>query len=275
MKKSNLKKTHTKVNRKKNVIKNLKEIIVSLIFVCIVILFFGIAGAIENDEFIYSSSSSLSNEDATSSKEDFLCEEASSNEDISSSEYESSETDASISKNSNKVSITKKIQKKSSKKEITSKKSNSSNVSKKRVQVSDYEFNWIVQAVQHEVGNSASYYPSYNFDTIQKYMASVIINRIGKNGFADTASGVLSQSGQFMSVSELAAFDPYDRQTMKNVQAVLNGDFSSSNVVFEMSFESQDASYNQSVMEEQVGSVIPIYSAISADGRYLMFAAKA
>ena len=141
------------------------------------------------------------------------------------------------------------------------------------ISISEEEIDMLVQAVQHEVGNNPYYFPGYNFDYIQQCMTRVIINRVGKKGFANSVTGVLSQPGHFMPLEELSSFDENDKRTRKNVLAVLYGeDNIADTLVFEMSFTNLDETHNIKVMEKQVGDVIPYYAAITADNRYLLFA---
>lgn len=132
----------------------------------------------------------------------------------------------------------------------------------------------LVQAVQHEVGASASYYPDDDLDVIQQCMTRVIINRIGKEEFADSIYEILSTPGHFMPLEELTEFDSQDERTTQNVLTVLNGeDNLSEEIIFEMSFVTLDIEHNLEVMEEQVGPVDLYMSATTADGRCLIFAA--
>lgn len=124
------------------------------------------------------------------------------------------------------------------------------------VTLTPQEMNLIVLAVQHEVGNSPDYYPGYDFDTIQKYMASVIINRVKSEQFPDTVSDVLQQPGQFMSLSELSSFNENDERTKANVIEVLKGNFKSNTL-----FERSSLTVPNGVK----------YYAITSDGRYLIF----
>lgn len=144
------------------------------------------------------------------------------------------------------------------------------------ITISEKEIDMLVQAVQHEVGNNPYYFPGYNFDYIQQCMAKVIINRVGKQGFANSVTDVLSQPGHFMPLENLSDFDPNDETTRQNVLSVLYGtDNIPDSLVFEMSFTSLDVNHNIEIMEQQVGDVIPFYSALTADNRYLLFAMQA
>lgn len=136
------------------------------------------------------------------------------------------------------------------------------------VSISESDINLIAKALLHEVGSNPAYYPGYNLDTIQKHMASVIWNRVNNPNYPNTVYEVLTQSGQFMDLSELEGIEP-NEQTIENVKEVISGQFQSS-ALFEMSFYSSN--YAAQEMESQVGSVYPIYSAYTSDGRYLLFA---
>lgn len=142
--------------------------------------------------------------------------------------------------------------------------------------VSQEDVNLIVKAVQHEVRNDPDSFPGYDFDTIQQCMALAILNRVGKPGFADSVYGVICQPGQFMPLEDLTPFDAEDPTTLKNVIAVLEGrsKVNAPDLVFEMSFTSLDAHKNVMSMEEKVGDVVPYYSAVNNQGRYLLFAEK-
>ncbi len=144
------------------------------------------------------------------------------------------------------------------------------------ISATEAEIQLVVQAVQHEVGCDPTYFQGYDFDVIQQCMAKVILNRVGRTGFADTIDGVIDQPGQFMPRSQLTKFSPTEERTRKNVIAVLNGDASQipDNLIFEMSFTSSDVERNLGVMERQVGDVELYYDGMarSADGRYLYFA---
>lgn len=141
---------------------------------------------------------------------------------------------------------------------------------KEELPIENWEVELIARAVIHETGNNGQYFPGFDINQIQKYMASVIWNRVNNPNFPNTVYDVLIQPGQFMPVEELWSID-LDYTTYQNVLEVVKGDFQS-DALFEMSFNSLDIQLNQTIMEEQVGSVYPIYSAITADNRYILFA---
>lgn len=139
----------------------------------------------------------------------------------------------------------------------------------------DWELDLIVKAVQHEVGNNPSYFPGYDFDYIQQCMAGVILNHVGKPDFAGSVYGVLTDPGHFMPLENLARFSATDKQTLKNVLAVIYGKVHiDSNVIFEMSFTSPDMGTNQNKMESLVGKVEIYHTAVTADNRYLVYASN-
>lgn len=165
------------------------------------------------------------------------------------------------------------------------------NETTERICISENELNLLVQVVQHEVGNSASYFVGYDFARIQQIMARVVINRTLSDEFPSTVLGVLTQPGQFEVWDDLGRYSPYDETTRVNVLAALENADVSSHSVFEMSWNSEsihsmlaENGLNYSFenvckvcewdMESQVGSVILTASAFTADGRFLLFAAE-
>ncbi len=129
--------------------------------------------------------------------------------------------------------------------------------------------------VQHEVGSSYSGFPGYDFDYIQRCMARVIINRIGRPQNANTVVGVITQPGQFVaSLNHLKkpGIDPNDETTRRNVMAVLNGDDGiSEKLLFEMSFPEYDPS-NYEAIPRILGKAKVYFEAINNTGRHLIFA---
>lgn len=167
------------------------------------------------------------------------------------------------------------------------------------IPITDDEITLLTLAVQHEIGTNSGYYDSnhqyywkyYNsaedFSTLQKYMASTIINRVKDNSglFPNTVTEVLTQPNQFMPLEELWGLT-IDESTRQNVIEVLKGNFYS-DVIFEMSWEHswwnddqttlETLSYSDKLsLESQMyeGTSVTIrYNAITTDNRFIRFAA--
>lgn len=145
--------------------------------------------------------------------------------------------------------------------------------------LADWEIDLACMMVQHEVGNDPTAYPGEDFDLIQKYMARVIINRLGKHGWNNIAD-VISAPYQFCPIEDLYAFNAYDETTRKNVLSVIeNTDGLRSDILYEMSWSSS-ISLDDAVrrMEKQVGEVHDVVSFTYAKGsdaeRILVFACQ-
>lgn len=139
------------------------------------------------------------------------------------------------------------------------------------IKVSEEEIKHLIKAVKHEVGSNESYYPGYDLDYIQQCMTKVIVNRVGRKGFADSVYGVLTQQNQFMPLENLQSIS-IDERTRENVMKVLYGeDDIPSDLLFEMSYTSQNMEANISSMESMVGDVKLHHSAVTADNRVILF----
>lgn len=97
--------------------------------------------------------------------------------------------------------------------------------------LTDWEINMLVQAVQHETNFDPTFYVNGDINTVQQLMAASIINRIGQPGFGtnystpNNLSEVLANSEQYgNTLYELNYFDANDARTRQNVMAVLNGE---------------------------------------------------
>lgn len=154
--------------------------------------------------------------------------------------------------------------------------------------ISDTDMDMLVLAVQHETGLNPGYYPDEDFDLLQQAMASVIWNRIGKPGFADSLEDVLSQEGQFdgllddiKNIDGLAnanQFNVNDSRTRKNCIAAINGElYNGEKILFERCSIDESSLWEawrnmQSCYSKQLSLV---YSFETSDGRWIMFAGLA
>ncbi len=135
--------------------------------------------------------------------------------------------------------------------------------------LTEYEIGLICQLVQHEVGNNPEFFPEYDFDQIQRYMARTVINRIGMNNWHN-AEDVITAPRQYCSLEELSSLDAYDEVTRRNVIAVAEGeDEISEDVLFEMSW-SADVSIEEAweSMERQCGEIYDVYAVYADYGSY-------
>lgn len=134
--------------------------------------------------------------------------------------------------------------------------SNEESVTGQDHQFQNFEIDLITQMVQHEVGSDPSIFSEYDFNLIQKYMARVIINRIGLHSWSNVYD-VLTAENQFCDLSELESFAPDEPTTRANVLAVISGeDNLSDDILYEMSWSS-DVSPEEAIMkmEKQVGKI--------------------
>lgn len=152
---------------------------------------------------------------------------------------------------------------------------------------SEQDITILVLAVQHEVGKTPGYFPYCDdFDTLQRCMARVIVNRIGTPGFGNNLYDVLNQKNQFTGLLEDVShywelpnanqYDPYDERTRANVMAVLNG---TDGISHDLYFERCSLRSQSSITEawEYVKTLFASpnlkleHYEETGDGRFLMF----
>ena len=147
-----------------------------------------------------------------------------------------------------------------------------------------YQINLLVQAVQHETGNSPEFYPNGDFDIVQQYMAASIINRIGQPGFGAEGTTptsvweVLNNPIQYGNMlNELSWFDAYDERTRANVLAVINGTvYTPKNLYFERCSEINEDYWSamESFYNQYNTGIVIDYMSPTAEGRYIIFASN-